>query len=281
MAEKPGGVVVAVFQGAIRVEGRLDPLMTGDRESWRLRPASDLRDGEARARAVVEHLAGAPMDGGRGYFDDGELARVDATHEVEFEEQADGLAFLRSIASMRPSARKVDAIYGVDGQPQTVYFRTPKRFAVRERIYDKGVESGSHAAGLRVRIEAQRRFPKGRAIHRGSLDRVEPGSYYAEKLQAYAEADTLASGPDQARRQLLASVHAGDVSMRVAARLLGDVAIFAEFGRAAYPDDRMARRRLAALRQHGIAVEDVLPPERVVPVGRLLRESIESWSVAA
>lgn len=170
MLEKPGGIVVAVFQGAIRVEGRLDPLMTGERESWRLRPADDLAAGERRARELVEGLAGAPMDGGRQFFNDGELARVDATHEVEFDDQADGLAFLRAVASMRPSARKVDAVFGVDGQPQTVYFRTPKRFAVRERIYDKGVESGSHPAGLRVRIEAQRRFPKNRAIHHGSLD---------------------------------------------------------------------------------------------------------------
>ena len=164
--------------------------------------------GERRAREVVEQLAGGvPMDGGGEYFQDGGLARVDATHEIEFDDQADGLTFLRSVAAMRPSARKVDAVFGVDNQPQTVYFRTPKRFAVRERIYDKGVESGSHAAGLRVRIEAQRRFPKSRAIHHGSLDRVELGAYYAEKLQAYAQTDTIAAGPDQARRQLLAKVH--------------------------------------------------------------------------
>jgi hypothetical protein len=279
MAEKPAGIVVAVFQGAIRVEGRLDPLLTGERDSWGLRAPGDLAVGEQRAREVVEQVAGVPMNGGQEhYFCDGELARIDATHEVEFDDQADGLAFLRAVAAMRPSARKVDAVFGADGQPETVYFRTPKRFAVRERIYDKGVESGSHAAGLRVRIEAQRRFPKNSAIHHSALGRVEVGGYYAEKLQAYAQVDTLAAGPDQARRQLLAKVHSEEISMRVAARLLGDVAIFAEFGRSAYPDDRMARRRLAALRQHGIAVEDVLPPERTVPVGRLLRESIESWA---
>ena len=279
MTEKPGGIAVAVFQGAIRVEGRLDPLLTGDRDSWALRPVADLALGEQRAREVVEAIAGAPMDGGRGlYYTDGELARLAAAHELECDDSADGLTFLRAVASMRPGARKVDAVFGVDGQPQTIYFRTPKRFAVRERIYDKGVESGSHAAGLRVRLEAQRRFPKNRAVPRAALRGVEAGRYFAEKLQAYAETDTLVAGPDEARRQLLAKVHAGEISMRVGARLLGDVSILGEFGRAAYPDDRMARRRMAELRKHGVAVEQVLPPERLVPVGRLLRESIESWA---
>jgi hypothetical protein len=281
MAEKPGGIAVAVFQGAIRVEGRLDPLLTGERDSWGLRPVSDLVAGERRARQLVEHLAGAPMDGGREYFGDGELARVDAAHELEFEDAPDGLTFLRAVAAMRPSMRKADVAWGVDGQPQTIYFRTPKRFAVRERIYDKGVESGSHPAGLRVRLEAQRRFPKNRAMPRGALPAADLGRYYAEKLQAYAQTDTLAAGPDQARRELLAKVHSGQVTMRVAARLLGDVSIFAEFGRAAYPNAKMAQRRLKALRDHGVAIEDVLPPERSVPVGRLLRESIESWTAAA
>jgi hypothetical protein len=279
MAEKPGGIAVSVFQGAIRVEGRLDPLLTGDRESWGLRPVGDLRVGEERARQVVEAIAGAPMDGGASWWSDGELARVDAAHEIEFDDQADGLAFLRAVASMRPSARKADVAWGVDGQPQTVYFRTPKRFAVRERIYDKGVESGSHAAGLRVRLEAQRRFPKNRAVPRGALPASEVGRHFSEKLKAYAETDTLAAGPDEARRQLLAKVHSGEISMRVGARLLGDVAILGEFGRAAYPDDRMARRRMAELRKHGVAVERVAAPERIVPVGQLLRDSIESWTV--
>jgi hypothetical protein len=42
----------------------------------------------------------------------------------------------------------------------------------------------------------------------------------------------------------------------------------------------MARRRLAELRKHGVAVGQVLPPERIVPVGELLRASIDSWTAA-
>lgn len=75
--EKPGGIVCAVVNGVLRVEGRLDPLLTGEKDSWGLRPASDVYLGERAARRVVEQLAGAPMDGGREYFSDGEVARLD------------------------------------------------------------------------------------------------------------------------------------------------------------------------------------------------------------
>lgn len=54
-SEKPGGIVCAVINGVLRVEGRRDPLLTGDKESWDLRPASDVYLGEQAARRVVEH----------------------------------------------------------------------------------------------------------------------------------------------------------------------------------------------------------------------------------
>ena len=44
--EKPGGIVCAVVNGVLRVEGRLDPLLPGDRDSWDLRPASDVHLGK-------------------------------------------------------------------------------------------------------------------------------------------------------------------------------------------------------------------------------------------
>lgn len=55
--EKPGGIVCAVVIGVLRVEGRLDPLLTGEKESWGLRPASDGYLGEQAARGFSSNGA--------------------------------------------------------------------------------------------------------------------------------------------------------------------------------------------------------------------------------
>jgi hypothetical protein len=143
-----------------RVECRLDPLITGSAETWNLRPLADVAPGADAARRELERLAGVPMDGGRDYDADAELARFDLTHDLHFDDPADGLAFLNTAAAMLPPLRKTDVWRASGGTPQTVYLRTQKAGVVRERFYDKGLESGSHPAGHRIRIEAQHRLQR-------------------------------------------------------------------------------------------------------------------------
>ncbi|WP_249009662.1 hypothetical protein [Conexibacter sp. DBS9H8] len=267
------GVRVAVLGSVVRVEGRLDPLLTGYPEACELRPPADAEPGERAARRLVERYAGTRLTG------DSEVARLDLAHELSFDDPADGLAFLATAAAMLPPRRKTDAYRASDGTVETVYFRTPKG-AVRERFYDKGVESGSDPPGLRVRIEAQRRFPKNQAMTAATVPALDLPRLYGATMERYAVAETVSVGRDQAVSQLLGRVARDELSMVKARGLLGDLAILAEFGRAPYADST-GRRRLAELRKQGITPEAIVPPERVIPVGRLLRESVDAWAGGA
>jgi hypothetical protein len=92
----PSNASVVAFPGVLRVECRLDPLITGSAETWNLRPPADVARGADAARRELERLAGVPMDGGRDYYADAELARFDLTHDLHFDDPADGLAFLHT-----------------------------------------------------------------------------------------------------------------------------------------------------------------------------------------
>jgi hypothetical protein len=276
--EKPAGIVCAVINGVLRVEGRLDPLLTGDRDSWALRPASDVYLGEQAARRVVEHLAGVPMDGGREFFSDGEVARMDLAHEFEFEEPADGLAFLSTVGSFLPARRKPNVWRAPDGTVQTVYFRSLKAGVVLERCYDKGVESGSHPAGRRARFEVQRRYQKKRALVPRGVPALNLQAIYGEAVAPYATSETVAVGRDQAAERLFSLVGTDSVkTIAKAERLIGTIDMLNRYGRAIYADST-GRRRLAELRALGISPESIAPSDRIVPVGKLLRESLDSWA---
>jgi hypothetical protein len=242
--QKPGGIVCAIVGGVLCVEGRLAPLLTGERESWDLRPASDVYLGEQAARRVVEQLAGVPMDGGREYFSDGEVARLDLAHEFRFEDSADGLAFLSTLAALRPALRKVSPVFSGDGTVETVYFRSPKRFVVLERVYDKGVESGSHPAGHRVRLEVQRRYPRSRALVPRTVPNVDLGGIYGQSVAPYAAHESVAVGRVEAEERLVSMVARGEMTIAEAERILGTISILSHTGRSIYADSS-GRRRLA------------------------------------
>jgi hypothetical protein len=277
LQEKPAGMSVTVHGGVVGVEGRLDPLLTGCKETFDLRPASDVRVGESVARSMIEGLAGVPLDGGRGSYCDAEIGRLDLAHEFEFEEQGDGLAFLGAVAALHPPRRKTNVWRADDGTVQTVYFRTPRAGVVRERVYDKGVESGSHAAGLRVRFESELRFAKRKApLARSSFGGDWAARHYGGAVVGYTHTESVAVGRRQAEQQLLAAVGREELTMAKAERMLGTLTVLESFGRGAYAD-RQGRRRLADFRRHGVSPESAVGPDRIVPVGQLLKASMASW----
>lgn len=260
--------------GVVWWEGRADALLTGLEGSWNLRPKGDLAGVDITARRALEQLAGHDLGDG-----DGELRRFDLASELEFDDGRDGLAFLRTMAGMCPPRRKLDVVKGPDGQPQTVYVRQAKSFVVTERVYDKGVESGSHAPGERIRIEAQRRPPRAKRFRPAHAARMDLSAEFGRTMIPYLGAENVVAAGGKATVTHLAEAAArGEISIAKAERLAGTVEFLREYGRAVYGDDRKARRRLQGLRDAGIALDTELPPDRVLPVGELLRDAVESFS---
>jgi hypothetical protein len=227
-------------------------MLSGNDRCWDLRPAGDV--------ANVER-------------------RYDLAHEFEFSEPSEGFAFLRTLAGMCPPRRVLDTYTGADGQPQTVYVRQPRSGIVTERCYDKGRESSSHAPGLRIRYEAQRRPKKPERMTPLAFSRVDLSPDFGRSIRPYMEGgeSVIAAGTEASIEHLVGAAARGEISIAKAERMIGTVAILKQYGRAVYGDDRKSRRRLQGLREAGVALDRELPADRVVPVGQLLRESMEAF----
>lgn len=275
----PGGTKLGAHgRGLVWWEGRLDALLTDSESGWNLRPVRDVVTAERVAASAFGFLAGEPIDYGKPI--EAEVRRFDLAHEFEFEDGREGLAFLRTVAGMCPPRRKLDVWKGQDGQPQTVYVRQSISRVVTERLYDKGVESGSHRPGERLRYEAQRRFVKADRYTPETLATLDLSAEYGRSLKTYLGGDdnVIAAGPDATVEHLAQAAARGDLSIARAERMIGTVALLREYGRSIYPCERQQRRRIADVRQAGIALDEQLPSDRVVPVGQLLRDSMASFS---
>jgi hypothetical protein len=274
----PGGTKLGAHgRGLVWWEGRLDALLTDSARSWNLRPASDVPAAAQAAAAAFSALAGEPMDYGL-QAPQAEVRRFDLAHEFGFEDGREGLAFLRTLAGMCPPRRKLNVWKGADGQPQTVYGRFERSGVVDFRLYDKGVESGSHPPGERLRYEVQRRPPRSRRHRPEVIGGLDLRGEFGRSIRPYLEGGSvIAAGTKATVGKLAQQAAAGEMSIAKAERLAGTVEFLREYGRAIYGDERKARRRLQGLREAGIALEDELPPDRVVPVGELLREAVESF----
>jgi hypothetical protein len=275
----PGGTKLGAHgRGLIWWEGRLDALLTDSQSSWGLRPVRDVVPARNMAAAAFDLLAGEPISDYEPQ-PHGEVRRFDLAHEFEFEDGSEGLAFLRTVAGMCPPRRKLDVWKGQDGQPQTVYVRQEISGVVTERLYDKGVESGSHRPGQRLRYEAQRRHAKPDRYSPETLATLDLSAEYGRSMKTYLQGgeNVIAAGPDATVEHLAQAFARGELSLAKAERMIGTVALLKEYGRSIYPCERQQRRRIADVRQAGIALDEELPSDRIVPVGQLLRRSMDSF----
>ena len=259
--------------GTVWWEGRLDALLSRDRDAWDLRPLVDLDEAQAAARTALSDLARHPLDV------DGEIRRFDLTAELSFERGEHGLAVLRTVRGMCPPRRKLDVWSGADGQPETVYFRQTRSRVVTERVYDKGVESGSHPPGERIRLEAQRRPPRAHRHRPAQLATMDVTAEFGRSYLPYLGAENVtAAGTDAATAHLVGQAAREEISIARAERMIGSVTLLREYGRAVYDNDRQARRRLQDLREAGIALDHDLPATATVPVGQLLRDAVDAFT---
>jgi hypothetical protein len=262
--------------GVVALEGRLAAVLANSGDCHDLVTKGRLHEGELLAQAALQELAGTPMHrDGAGM--DGELRRYDLAAELRFESAPDGIAFMRTIATLTPPGKKRDVIG--NEIPETVYFRTLKRMVVTERVYDKGRESGSDAPGKRIRVEAQRRPSKSKRRRSAVVGGMDLAADFGRTLLPYVGTEKLiAAGTEGATEHLVRQAVNGEVSMAKAERMIGTLALLKHYGRAVYPDARQQQRRLQQLRQAGIVLADELPDDHVVPVTQLLSQMIDTFT---
>jgi hypothetical protein len=275
----PSGMRVMAWpeHGLVAAEGRLGAILDDDRRSYRLAPTASLLDAERAMRAQMLELTGHQPDGD----DDCEVRRYDLTSEAHFDHPAEGRAFLRALGGMCPPRYKLMKVEVAEGV-ETVYVITPKRARKIARAYDKGVESGSHPAGERVRFEAQLRPPTAQRHRPAVLARRDLRRDFGRTLAPFlVGSEITVSTPDTAVRHLAGQMLEGKLRPARAERLVGSIGLLRAFGRAIYGDDATSARRLRQLREAGVVLDDALPDDAQVPVSKLLSEMVDAWSAEA
>ncbi len=266
--------------GLIAYETRLGALLAGSDDCHDLAASRHVEGGAAAARESLSRLLRS--DPGP----QSEVRRFDLASELRFDDSGEGFAFLARLRGMCPPRAKINVYSGADGRTQTVNVVTAKRGVILSRAYDKGRESGSDAPGRRVRIESQNRPPKAMRYSPTVFSHLDLAPTYGRTMTHYLHSDeVVAAGVDGATAHLVAKAATGELSVTQARNLAGDIAFLKYAGRAAYSDpDRSVKtnnqhsgRRLKALRDAGITLDDELPADAVVPVSQLLREAVESF----
>jgi hypothetical protein len=271
----PGGTWMgaAPSHNLVIAEGRLGAMVHDSEGEYGLQEPSAVLAAEVSCRLAFGFLANRFLDG------QAEVRRFDLAVEHEFADRLDGLAFLRTVAGMNAPRRKTwPAING--GTVETVYFRQAKSNVVTERVYDKGLESGSHRPGERIRIEAQRRPQKANRFSPDTFaSLVDLGAEFGRSIiPSLAQEELVAAGSNAATEMLVQKAAAGELSIAKAERLIGSTVIMSQYGRAFYPDVQQQQRRVRELREEvGLVVDNVIPAGHLVPVGQLLREAVEAF----
>ncbi|MGH8301722.1 MAG: hypothetical protein ACRET5_09690 [Steroidobacteraceae bacterium] len=266
------GLTFGAFPGAglVFAEGRLAAFLRGI-ASHELLPATELPAGCA---SVHDSFGVFGFD----LPEAGVIRRLDLAGELLFRRAADGLAFLRAVASLDVPGTKRDAwITGT--RVETVYLRTPRRGEVRLRIYDKGVETGDDEPGRRVRIERQLRFHGRQQPPADSLQGADLARLYHGRLAVWANAtrDVVVTDLMGAQRTVVERIAEGSITPRVAERVLGTLAILDHFGPSWWEKPHTAQRRLRELRELGVVLDLDRDPGEPLPVGRLITALRDSF----
>jgi hypothetical protein len=292
LTRAPGGCMVGAPVDGVRfgafdmygsssawVEGRLSALLAGTADAHGLAAPADLPAGAEAGREAFAALGldmAAPIEAVR---------RADLAGDLVFDDGAEGLAFLRALASLDVPRLKRD-VWAVGPRIETVYYRTPKRGEVRMRAYDKGVESGTAAPGERVRFEMQLRFPKALQMTPRNLAGVHWGDLYRKRLAPWERsADGFSvvslSGAQDA---ILAALREGatlrdgsQLTPRRAERMLGTLVILSELGPDWYDNGFTAKRRAREFMDLGISLDLHREAREPVAVGALLQMLAEAF----
>jgi hypothetical protein len=268
--QTPLGRIGVYPDGLVYMEGRAQAILLTDKDDHTLCQPDNLISAERVARSLVQD-AGVPL-GNEG----AQLGRVDLASELRFSDGYDGSAFLHSLASLdapwcksRVDGRKGDSI-------ETVSFHNTRGKSILLRAYDKGVESGTHLPGHRIRVERQRRFRKEREPNVAMFVAADLRKMYVgrefESLAHLSRTSYVCNVPD-ALRLLLES----DLPDATVERLAG----FLVVGRHLDYNRVSLWRRSAELRSLGIAVDPAAIEMVEVPVGRYLEALSSAWAIAA
>ena len=220
------------------------------------------------------------------------LRRLDLAAELFFTASdggARGLRFLKGLSALDLPRQKSDT-YRMNGRVETINYRTPVRSKIKVRIYDKGVESGSHSPGERIRIEHQHRWVGSKRPDPASVASSDLGKLWQGPLRVWEGCDeVVVADLSASEKVLMQRVAEKRLTAFAAERLTGTLR---QRGRghgreywAANGQPYIYARRTRELREAGIVLdEDGMggdTREEHLPLGKVLRALRQAGRPAA
>jgi len=260
------GRVGAYPDGLVYMEGRAAAILAQDPDEHALASVEDVTPAELVARGFVRNLGADVGDA------PARLGRIDLASELRFYDANEGSAFLHSLAALdvpwcksRTDGRKGSHI-------ETVSFHGTRGKSIYLRAYDKGVESGSHGPGTRIRIERQKRFRKDREWATSGLSHSDLRKAYLGR--EFAKLSELPNAVVCDVPEALNEVIYSDISEEMKEKLAGFLVVgFAlEYNRSTWYN------RHASLRDLGIFVDPNQVERLVVPIGQYLQAAASAWA---
>lgn len=205
------------------------------------------------------------------------IGRSDLTAGYRFDTAHEGRAFFAGMAAAElprcETTRRGSPVH-------SVWWTGAKGRAIKARVYDKGLERGTHEPFLLGRLEDQRRYPSGKRV---GLDELTDPAYVAERFRARfapvaqaVEGLTCASLPIIGRALADEALY-GYRTWKEAERLAGSLVLLAGGAREAYGRSTFyARRR--ALRDAGYVLADSWLEPVQVDLGEVVHAAVDSWS---
>lgn len=282
--DKGGGIRVSAFDsGLVSCEGRLAQFVQ-DRESHELLGRGDLIEGGSAAALNLGDLVG-----GDDELSDAAIGRIDLASELRFSDARDGRDLLQAVAGMgRVPWGRIAVEHGPDGLPATVYVKSANGKTVLDRIYDKGLESGSAPRFERIRVEHQGRFRKPRELAVGELAVTQLERRAVGKVAALRESgDAYSVSVAGAARLVVESLQGGDLTQERAAQLIGFAVLNSELGdrlkgTRGSREERWFYRQRSAMQRIGISGSECSGYiARRVPLNAYLTAIEAAWCQAA
>ena len=239
------------------------------------------RDRKGRPVPLAPRVRSAPPKFRRSLGDTGfaGVRRLDSTVDLHFEGSGEGLAVLSGVAAvpMARIAKKVQREVG-GRRVETVWLLGSSGRAVLGRWYDKGLESGSHARGVRIRPEDQRRFAKGARV---PVDVVADTSYVLDSFVRrfeplwQASKGVLVGALNDLAERVVELVEDGDMTPGEAKGALAHLVLDAG------GQDRLQSRRTwyrdrSVCRKHGLVLADADSDRVSVDLGEVMEEAFDA-----
>lgn len=285
----PGGIRFGLLprSSGVWIEGRLAPMLSGDKADNRLMPPKFITEASERVAKDISEICLDLLDFPEDLFSRAEkrVNRLDFSAELCCEPGA-GLELLRGLSQLSNSSDRPIRVWSRQGRVENVELRTRAKTGrnIDMRIYDKGAQSRQAPAGTIIRFEREIRWRKSDQPLIEELSNSTLREKWAGAFEPWLGKEFLFGikpkvfGLSTAADEILKLAESGSLGFQTAERLLGSLVVQEKRGSQWWRDQGhrdAGYRRSKELKGLGITVGQVEDPIDLSDAIRAAMRSLE------